>query len=149
LAEVPHGDAGESDVLAYGPIYRFESQTAAAFEDAVRDGDVLESAVGFRSAFDTPGRKAVQPRIGVSLPCAVQEGAELIVPGDKTIRDGYIFGRPCISKGEAGLGANTVIPRRIDAAVGYPHILAAITIDAIAVSIDLEVVDSEVVDGCQ
>jgi len=38
-------------------------------------------------------------------------------------------------------------PRRVDGAIGDAHVLAAIDVDAVAVGVDFEVVDSEVVDA--
>ena len=49
-ADVAHGDAGEGDVFHERAVNRFEREAAAAFKDAVGDGDVLESAVGFGAA---------------------------------------------------------------------------------------------------
>jgi len=71
----------------------------------------------------------------------------LIVAGDPAIGDGDIAGGAGIAKGKTGLGADAVVPRRVDGAVGDAHILAAVDVHTIAVGIDFEVVDGEVVDA--
>src|SRR6202034_201477 len=48
-----------------------------------------------------------------------------------------------------GLGADAIVPRRIDRAVGDADILATVNVHAIAVCVDAEVVDGEVVYACE
>ena len=52
-----------------------------------------------------------------------------------------------IAERVAGLGTDAVVPRRVDGAVGDAHVLAAVDVHAVAVGVDLEVVDGEVVDA--
>ena len=52
-----------------------------------------------------------------------------------------------IAEGVAGLGADAVVPGGVDGAIGDAHVLAAIDVDAVAVGVDFEVVDGDVVDA--
>ena len=47
----------------------------------------------------------------------------------------------------AGLGADAVVPGRVDGAVGDADVLAAVDVHAVAIGVDVEVVDGEVVDA--
>ena len=84
---------------------------------------------------------------GEELPGAIQHGAELIVAGDSAVGDGDIFSGARVAEGEAGLGTDAVIPRRVDGAVGDVDVAAAVQVHAVAVGIDGEVVDGEVIDA--
>jgi hypothetical protein len=53
------------------------------------------------------------------------------------------FGGSVVAQGKAGLGANAIVPWRVDTAVGHADAPAAVDVDAIAIGIDLEVVDGE------
>lgn len=86
-------------------------------------------------------------QVRVPLPCAVKNAAKLIVASDEAIGDGHVLCGPQIAEREAGLRANTIILRRIDGAVRYAHILAAVDVHAVPVGIDIEVVDGEVINS--
>src|SRR6185437_1714579 len=81
------------------------------------------------------------------LKAAVDHSSQLVGSGYPAIGDGQISGRPGVSERKARLGADAVVPRRIYRAVGNAHILAAVNVHAIAVGVDGEIVDSEVVDS--
>ena len=55
------------------------------------------------------------------------------------------WGRPVVAECKTGLRANAVVPRRVDGAVGDADVFATVDVDAIAIGVDLEVVDGEVV----
>src|SRR5581483_5917661 len=122
--------------------------TEAALEDIPGDGDVDESAVGFGAAFDAPG--SVGPLIGRELLVgAIEDRAELIAAGDPVVGDGDVARCACVAEREARLGADAIIPRRVDGAVGDADVLAAVDVDAIAIGVDADVVDGDVVDPGQ
>ncbi len=145
-ADVAHGDVREGDVFNDGAIDRFERKAAAALKDAVGDGDVLEAAVGFGAELDAAGARVAVGQLH-ALPRAVEHGAEFVAAGDVAVGDGEIFSRTRIAEGVGAFGADAVIPRRVDGAVGDADVAAAVDVDAVAVGVDLEVVDGEVVDA--
>ena len=116
----------------------------AALEDAVRDGDVLEAAIRFRPALDAAGTWDIVA-IGELLPGAVEDGSQHVGAGDEAVGDGEVFGGPVVAEGEARLGADAVVPRRVDGAVRDANVLAAIDVHAVAVGVDGDVIDGEVV----
>ena len=67
--------------------------------------------------------------------------------GDVAVGDGDVLGWPVVAESEAGFRADAVVPRSVDEAVGDAYVLAAVDVHAIAVGVDLEVVDGEVVDA--
>ena len=58
-----------------------------------------------------------------------------------------IAGGAGVAEGEGGFGADAVVPGGVDGAVGDADVLAAVDVHAVAVGVDLEVVDGEVVDA--
>ena len=74
-------------------------------------------------------------------------GAELVAAGDQAVGDGDVARGARVAERVAGLGADAVVPGRVDGAVGDAHVLAAVDVHAVAVGVDLEVVDGEVVDA--
>ena len=135
---VAHGDVGDGDVFQQRAVDRFESESLAALEDAVGDGDVLESAVGLGAALDAPG--ASDLAVGLHrelLPCAVENRAELIAAADEAVGDVHVLAGAVVAEGEAGLGNDGVVPRGVDGAVGDADVLAAVNVHAVAVGVDL------------
>src|SRR5215470_2337190 len=55
VADVAHGDIAKRDVLDDCAVHSLKREAAAAFEDAVRDRDVLEAAVRLGAEFDASG----------------------------------------------------------------------------------------------
>src|SRR5258708_30321258 len=47
-----HGNIVDGDILDEAPIHAFDGEPATVVEDAIGDGDVLETAVGFGAEFD-------------------------------------------------------------------------------------------------
>ena len=66
---------------------------------------------------------------------------------DVAVGDGHVFGGAGVAQGEGTLGADAVVPRRVDGAVRDADVAAAVDVHAVAVGIDLQVVDGEVVDA--
>ena len=81
------------------------------------------------------------------LPGAVEDGAELVAAGDEAIGDGDVARGARVAESVARLGADAVVPGRVDGAVGDADVLAAVDVDAVAIGVDVEIVDGEVVDA--
>src|SRR5215813_15130428 len=81
-----------------------------------------------------------------ALEAPIEKRAHLVAAGDVAIRNGDVLSRARVSQSEGALRTNRVVPGGIHAAVRYAHIAAAIDVDSIPVRIDLQVVDSQVVD---
>jgi len=145
-ADVAHGDVGNGDVFAEGAVFALEGEAVAAVEDAVGDGDVFEATVGLSAALDAAGAGDAGFG-GEEFEGAVEEGAELVGAGDVAVGDGDVFGGAGVAEGKAALGADGVVPGGVDGAVGDADIVAAVDVDAVAVGVDFEVVDGEVVDA--
>ena len=85
--------------------------------------------------------------ISIALPGAVEHGAKLVDAGDVAVGDGEVLCGARVAECKGALGADAVVPRRVDGAVGDADVAAAVDVDAVAVGVDLEVVDGEVVDA--
>ena len=145
--DVAHGDVGDGDVFAECAVFAFEREAHAAVEDAVGDGDVLEAAVGFGAALDAAVAGETRDIGREFLVGAVEHGAEFVGAGDVAVGDGQVLGGAGVAEGVAGLGADGVVPGRVDEAVGDADVAAAVDVDAVAVGVDGEVVDGQVVDA--
>ena len=147
VGAVAHGDAGKGDVFQQCAVDAFQREASAAIEDAVGDGDVLEAAIRFGAALDAAGGLVTFVSVGPALPGAVQHRADLVCAGDIAVGDGDILRGARIAQREGTLGADAVVVGRIDAAVGDAHVAAAVDVHAVAVGVDVQVVDGEVVDA--
>ena len=63
------------------------------------------------------------------------------------IGNSYIFGWTCITKGKRTFETNTVIPRRIYAAVGNTNIFATVNVDSISIRVNFEVFNSQIINS--
>ena len=81
----------------------------------------------------------------VRLESAVEQSAELVFSGDVTIGDGDILGGARIAQRERTLGTDGIVPGRIDGAVRDANVAAAVEVNAVAVGVDFQIVDGEVV----
>ena len=144
--KVTHGDVADGDVFQYGAVYRLEGDSSTLLNHAVGDGDVTEPAIAFRSELDTPIAGNLEIR-GEGLVGGVQHRAFFVAAGYITVGDGHVVGGPRKSKAVRIFQTDAIIPGRVDAAIRDPHVAAAIDIDAVAIGIDLQVVDGEVVDA--
>src|SRR5208282_2178621 len=141
---VAHGDVGDGDVFQQRAVDGFESESLTGFEDAVGNCDVLEGAVRFGAELDAAGAGVA----GIEASeCAVEQRARFVDAGHVAVGDGDVFRGAGVTEGKGTLGADGVVPRRIDAAVRHADIAAAVDVDAVAVGIDFQVVDGEVVDA--
>ena len=141
--DVAHGGVGDGDVFQQRAVHRFQRVTHAAFKDAAGDGDVDESAVRLGAALDAS--RAAPFAFREPLECAVEHRAQHVVAGDEAVGDGHVLGGARVAQGVAGLGTDAVVPRRVHRAVRHAHVLAAVDVHAVAVGVDPEVVDGQVV----
>ena len=143
--EIALGDVGDGDVFDERTVLGFDGQPHATFEDAVGDGDITEAAVGFGAELDA----AIADRSGCVgsefLEGAIEDRAELVVAGDLAVGDGDVVGGAVVAEGEAGLEADGIVTGGVDGEVGDANVFAAVDVDAVAVGVDLEIVDGEVV----
>src|SRR5262249_20357274 len=120
--------------------------SSAAIEDAVCDGDPLKAAIRFSPKLDP----AVARNIGVGrkwLAGTIEQRSLFETAGQQTVTDRNHLGRAGVSKSKRTFEANAVIPRRVHAAVDHAHVAATINVDTIAVGIDHQIIDGEVVDA--
>jgi len=139
-----HGQICNRDVFDLRAIDALERKPPASIEDAVGDGDVLESAIGLGAALNSPDRLALL-RVGRQLVCSAQHAAVFICAGNIAIRDSDIFCSSCMAQRKGTLRTDAVIPGRVDGAIGDAHIPTAVKINAIAIRVDLEAIDENVV----
>ncbi len=85
--------------------------------------------------------------VGKSLERPIEQRPFLITARDHAIADRDHLGRARIPQRKRTLQTDAVIPRRIHAAIRNAHIPAAINIHAIAVRIDFQIVDRQVIDA--
>src|SRR5208283_1726694 len=82
-----------------------------------------------------------------ALPRAIEHGANLIAADDVAVRDGDVFRETRFAKREGTLGTDGIVERGIHGAVGDAHIAAAVDVHAIAVGVDLEVIDGQIINA--
>ena len=70
-----------------------------------------------------------------------------IAAGDVAVGDGDVLSGAGVAEGEGGLGADAVVPGGVDGAVGDADVAAAVDVEAVAIGVEEEVVDGEVVDA--
>ncbi len=157
VGAVAHGDAGKGNGFDHCAIGAFNGEAFAAIEDAIRDGNVLEAAVGLGSQLDASVEflRKIWFDFGLlglvrwpSLPGSVEHGADKIRAGDIAVGDGHIFRGARITQSERAFGADGIVPGRIDAAIRYTDIFAAIDIDAVAIGVDQQIVYGQIVNAC-
>ncbi len=85
-----------------------------------------------------------QRRRVASLVGAIEEGT-VLEAGDLAVGDGHVFGFARKSKCMRTLDDDTVVIRRVHADVGDAHVASGININAVAVGVNLNVVDGEVI----
>src|SRR5215471_17228241 len=148
VTDVAHGNPDHRDVFHDSTIHGFKREAAAALEDAVSDGNVLESTVRFGAALDAAGALPVMVLRDVrrGFEAAVKQRPDLVGTGDVTIGDCDILGRACISEGKRAFQADRVVPRRVHTAVCDAYVATAIDVDSVTVGVDLEIINRQVVD---
>src|SRR5206468_5473250 len=62
-----------------------------------------------------------------------------------TVGDGYVIGGAGESQAKRTLQANAIVPGRVDAAIGNTHVPAAVNVDTIAVGVDRQIIDCQVI----
>src|SRR5579884_1116321 len=99
VGNAAHRDVADGNIFQQRAIHGLQRQSAAVLKNAVRDGNVPEPAVRFRTALDAAGGEtpfAFRPW----LERAVKHGAELKTTGHVTVDDGQIFRRTRITQRE-------------------------------------------------
>ncbi len=145
IRDVTHGDVANGDILQQPAVHRLQGKTPAVLEDAVRDRDVFESAVRLGAELDAPCDPAAVGGALLRAPKGPVEVRALIVAGDLAVGDRHVLSRARSAESIGALQDDRIIVRRVDRAIGDAHVAAAIDVDAIAVGVDLDVVDGEVV----
>ena len=79
------------DVFQHRAVHGLEREPLASVEDAIGNGDVLESAVRFGAELDAPGAGNAEIR-RETLEGAIQQRAFLEVAADKAVGDGDHLG---------------------------------------------------------
>ena len=142
-----HGDVGDRDVLQMAP------STVSSAKPRQPSNTQLEMVMFLKPPLDSVPHlmRPVPTRplgsAGQRFQRAVEHRAEFVDAGDVAVGDRDVFGRARIAEREGALGADAVVPGRIDGAVGDAHVAAAVDIHAVAVGVDVEIVDGEVVDA--
>ena len=90
-ADVAHGDAVKRHVFEQCAIHAFRSDAVTILEDAIVDGDVFESAVGFRPTLNASGARHANVRTVLSK-CSIEERSDFVAAGHVAVGNGYIFG---------------------------------------------------------
>src|SRR5690348_16503534 len=116
----------------------------ATFEDTIRDGDVLVAAVRLRPKLNAAGARH-SFRVRKFFEAAVDYRAFVETAGHKAVGNGDQFSRTRIAERIRTLQTDAVVPRRIHSAVGDPNVAAAVNVHAVAVGVDDEIVDGEIV----
>src|SRR6185312_11878083 len=94
---------------------------------------------------DAPGDASPVRRLRVIALVLTAEERAPVEPAHLAIGDAQVLYRARKTHRVRALDDDRVIPRRVHAAIGNVHVAAGIDVDAVAVGIDLEVVDCEVV----
>lgn len=131
MMHMVHRDVAHGDVLHDALIHLLESQTAAIHEGAVAQRDVLVSAIRFRTQLEA----AAYPAHRLRNVTAIEQRTQLVAR-NHTVDDGNMLGNHWLLQGVGTLQHQGIIARRIDLAVGYGEILAAVDVEAITIGID-------------
>ena len=140
-----HGDTGKCDAFNQCAIGAFNRKTLTAVENTVGDRNILKASIGFGAKLDASVK--LRWEVGLYLgplcfvrrpafPRAIQHGSHLIGTGDITSADRDVLGCARITQREGAFRTNSIIPGRVDTAIGDAHVAATIDIDAVAVGID-------------
>src|SRR4029077_16509583 len=149
IGDIAHCDITDGNVFQQRAVHRLQRDSPAIVNDTVRYRDISESPVGLRPQLDSPvaGRFVVRPN---ALERRVKQRAFLVAAGYVTVRDCHVVGGSGEAEPIATLQADAVVPRGVYAAMGDAYVAATIDVDAVAVGVDLEIVDREIVNtGCQ
>src|ERR1019366_6864161 len=142
--DIAHRNVGDGDVFEDGPVHRLQRQPLAAFEDAIGNRDVAEPAVGFGAELDAAGvgNADLWPELLVS---AVQHRPFFPAAADVAVGDGDVLGLLGAAQCVIGLQTNAVVPGRVHVAIRNADVAAGIHVHAVAVSIDLQIIDRQIV----
>src|SRR4030095_820198 len=105
-------------------------------------------AVRRRPKLDSPGSAVLTVAVVFAFEGSVQQRA-FVVSAHLTISDRYVLRGARKAESVRTFQADPVIEWRIDRAIGDADVATRIDVDAVAIGIDLKVVDRQVVDtGC-
>ena len=145
--DIVHGDVGDGDIFDRRAVHGFQGQSSAMIEDAIEDVDVLESADGFGADFNSAsGTVAVGGGVEVCGVGGIENGAD-VVAAEMAIGDGDVFGGASRAEGERTFKDQAVVVGGIDGGIGDVDVLATVDVHAVAVGVDLDVVDGEIIDA--
>ena len=89
-ADVAHGDVVKRHVFKQCSVNAFQSDAVTTLEDAIVDGDVFESAVGFRPKLNASGVRHANVRT-VPFECSIEERSDFVAAGDVAVGNGYVL----------------------------------------------------------
>jgi len=100
------------DILHDPAIHRLEREAAAAFENAICNGDVPESGVRFGAALDATGGLPTVTLEGLrkALEATVDERADLVAASDVAIGNRDVLGRARVAESKRTLRADRIVP---------------------------------------
>ena len=81
------------------------------------------------------------------LPCAVDDCPKFVGAGDEVVGYSHVVGGANVAQRIARFRTNPIVPGRIDRAVGNTYVAATVDVHAVAVGIDDQVIDREVVNA--
>src|ERR1019366_7862433 len=138
VRHVGHGQVVDGDVFENSAVHFFKSEATATAEGAIGHRAIAEAAARLGAELDAA--QAVFRRLhGAVEQCAFEKAGHLAVD------DGEIFRNARFAERAGGLGANAVVNRRIHATVEHGGVAAAIKVHAVAVGVEGDVVNRQVV----
>ena len=165
VRNVAQREIRDGDILEYAAVDGLEREAAAVFEHAVGNRDVPEAAEGFGAELDASGRTAAMGEraglraegeaagralgsrfreIDAALAGAVEQRAD-VVAAHEAVGDRNVFRGARIAERRAALEADAVVERRVHAAIGNADVAATVEVHAVALRVDRDVVNGEVV----
>ena len=133
--DVPHRNVGHRNVFQERAVHGFERQSLAAFEHAVGYGDVAKTAVGFRPELDA-ARAPGPPLVG-----AIEQRTLFPAAAHVAVGDGDELGLLGGPQRVVGFQTDAIVRRGIHVAIGDADVAAAVDVHAVAVGVDLQIVD--------
>jgi hypothetical protein len=146
IRDVPHGDIRDDNVLDKCAIHGFECEAARPVEDDIRDGDVAEIAFRFRPDLDAAGGSvAVGRGLDGPLVSGIEQRADF-VSADEAVGDRYILRGAREAERVRSFEGDRIVVGGVDARIRDTNVAAGVDIDPVAVGVDGQIVDGEVVD---
>ena len=147
VGDLAHRDVRDRHVLEQPAVHRLEREAARAVEHDVRDRDVPEPAVRLGAELDASRRAVAVGRRGRRAPVRAVEHRAHVEAAHDAVRDRDVLRGARLAEREGALEHDRVVVRRVHVHVRDAHVAAGVDVDAVAVRVDGEVVDREVVDA--